>query len=133
MRRIRLDDPLKAKQLKKALEDLAEEGVSQLFKPLNGSTWIVGVVGQLQFDVIANRIEAEYNLKAGFEEAPYETARWIDGDDKDLLKKFADANPSAMAEDRDGALVFLARNAWTLSRAQQDFPGLRFLATREQH
>ncbi|HIJ62108.1 MAG TPA: peptide chain release factor 3 [Rhodospirillaceae bacterium] len=133
LRRIRLDDPLKAKQLKKALEDLAEEGVSQLFKPLNGSTWIVGVVGQLQFDVIANRIEAEYNLKAGFEEAPYETARWIDADDKALLRKFADANPSAMAEDRDGALVFLARNAWTLSRAQQDFPDLRFLATREQH
>ena len=133
LRRVRLDDPLKAKQLKKALEDLAEEGVSQLFKPLNGSTWIVGVVGQLQFEVIANRIEAEYNLKAGFEDAPYDTARWIDADDKLLLKRFIDANPSATAEDRDGALVFLARNAWTLGRAQQDFPGIRFMATREQH
>ncbi|HIJ37721.1 MAG TPA: peptide chain release factor 3, partial [Rhodospirillaceae bacterium] len=132
LRRIRLDDPMKAKQLKKALEDLAEEGVSQLFKPLNGGTWIVGVVGQLQFEVIANRIESEYNLKAGFEEAPFETARWVDAEDKLLVKKFVEAHSQSMAEDRDGSMVFLARNAWTLNRAQQDFPGLRFSATREQ-
>jgi peptide chain release factor 3 len=124
---------MKAKQLRKALEDLAEEGVSQLFKPSNGSAWIVGVVGQLQFDVLANRIESEYNLKAGFEDAPFETARWIVSDDKLLIKRFAEANTSAMAEDRDGALVFLARNAWTLNRAQQDFPDLTFSATREQY
>jgi peptide chain release factor 3 len=123
---------MKAKQLKKALEDLAEEGVSQLFKPLNGGTWIVGVVGMLQFDVIANRIESEYNLKAGFEDAPFETARWIQSEDKMLVKKFTEANLSAMAEDRDGAPVFLARNGWTLGRAQQEFPDLQFSATREQ-
>lgn len=133
LRRVRLDDPMKAKQLRKALEDLAEEGVSQLFKPLNGATWIVGVVGQLQFEVIADRIESEYNLKAGFEEAPFDTARWIHSDDKALVQKFVEANGSSMAEDRDGALVFLARNAWTLNRAQQDFPEIRFSATHEQH
>jgi peptide chain release factor 3 len=133
LRRVRLDDPMKAKQLRKALEDLAEEGVSQLFKPTNGSTWIVGVVGQLQFEVIANRIESEYNLKAGFEEAPFDTARWVSAADPLVLKKFIDANGSAMAEDRDGAPVFLARNAWTLGRAQQDFPDVKFSATREQH
>jgi len=133
LRRVRLDDPMKAKQLKKALEDLAEEGVSQLFKPLNGATWIVGVVGMLQFDVIANRIESEYNLKAGFEEAPFDTARWVHCEDKAILKKFMDANMSSMAEDRDGAFVFLARNSWTLNRAQQDFPEIKFSGTREQH
>ncbi len=132
LRRVRLDDPMKAKQLRKALEDLAEEGVSQLFKPLNGATWIVGVVGMLQFDVIANRIESEYNLKAGFEDAPYDTARWIHADDPADIKAFTEANLSAMAEDRDGAPVFLARNGWTLNRAQQDYPKLRFSATREQ-
>ncbi len=133
LRRVRLDDPMKAKQLRKALEDLAEEGVSQLFKPLSGASWIVGVVGQLQFDVIANRIENEYGLKAGFEEAPFETARWVHSDDKLLVKRFVEANTSSMAEDRDGALVFLARNGWALGRAQQDFPEIAFLATREQH
>jgi len=132
LRRVRLDDPMKAKQLRKALEDLAEEGVSQLFKPLNGATWIVGVVGMLQFDVIANRIESEYNLKAGFEDAPFDTARWIHCDDPAIIKKFTEANTSSMAEDRDGALVFLARNSWTLNRAQQDFPEIKFSATREQ-
>jgi len=133
LRRVRLDDPMKAKQLRKALEDLAEEGVSQLFKPLNGSTWIVGVVGQLQFEVIADRIENEYSLKAGFEEAPFDTARWIHSEDPALIAKFVELNGSSMAEDRDGAMVYLARNAWTLNRAQQDFPELRFSATREQH
>ncbi len=133
LRRVRLDDPMKAKQLRKALEDLAEEGVSQLFKPINGSTWIVGVVGQLQFDVMSNRIESEYNLKAGFEEAPFDTARWIHCEDKAQIDKFVDFNKSSMAEDHDGALVFLARNAWTLNRAQQDFPEIRFSATREHN
>ncbi len=133
LRRIRLDDPLKAKQLRRALDDLAEEGVSQVFKPLNGATWIVGVVGQLQFDVLTTRIESEYGIKAGFEEAPFDTARWVRAEDKAELKKLSDANPSAMAEDRDGALVYLARNSWTLGRAQQDFPAVTFSATREQH
>jgi len=133
LRRVRLDDPMKAKQLRKALEDLAEEGVSQLFKPTNGSSWIIGVVGPLQFEVIANRIESEYNLKAGFEAAPFDTARWVSAVDPLQLKRFALENAQAMAEDRDGAPVFLARNSWTLNRAQQDYPAIAFSATREQH
>lgn len=133
LRRARLDDPMRAKQLRKALQDLGEEGVSQVFKPLSGSNWIVGVVGPLQFDVIASRIAAEYNIKAGFEDAPYETARWIETPDDMALKRFVDANKNDVAEDADGALVFLARNAWVLGRTQQDWPDIRFRATREQH
>ncbi|HYM30523.1 MAG TPA: peptide chain release factor 3 [Candidatus Cybelea sp.] len=133
LRRARLDDPMRAKQLRKALQDLGEEGVSQVFRPLTGSNWIVGVVGPLQFDVLAARIGAEYNIKAGFEQAPYETARWIECSDSAALKRFVDANRNDIAEDADGALVFLARNAWVLGRAQQDWPAVRFKATREQH
>ena len=133
LKRIRLDDPMKAKQLRKALKDLAEEGVSQLFKPLDGSVWIIGVVGPLQFEVLADRIESEYNLKAGFEEAPFDTARWLVSDSDDHLKLFMENNRSAMAEDRDGSPVFLARNSWTLNRAQQDFPAIKFLETRDHH
>jgi peptide chain release factor 3 len=133
LRRVRLDDPMKAKQLRKALEDLAEEGVSQVFKPVDGSAWIVGVVGQLQFDVLTTRIESEYNIKAGFEDSPFITARWVAADDKTELEKFAAANKSNMAEDRDGGAVFLARNTWQLNRAQEDAPNLKFLATREQN
>jgi peptide chain release factor 3 len=133
LRRVRLDDPMKAKQLKKALEDLAEEGVSQVFKPVDGSTWIVGVVGPLQFDVLTTRIESEYNIKAGFEDGGFVTARWLAAEDPKELERFAAANKSNMAEDRDGSPVYLARNTWQLNRAQQDFPAVKFTATREQH
>jgi len=132
LRRVRLDDPMKAKQLRKALEDLAEEGVSQLFKPLDGGTWVVGVVGMLQFDVLTTRIDSEYNLKAGFEEAGLDTARWCDCTDPLVLKRFTDQYRQYLAEDRDGALVFLARNAWSLNRAQEDYPQVTFRSTREQ-
>ncbi|OJX79624.1 peptide chain release factor 3 [Magnetospirillum sp. 64-120] len=133
LRRVRLDDPMKAKQLRKALDDLAEEGVSQVFKPVDGSTWIVGVVGPLQFDVLTTRIEAEYGIKAGFEDGGFVTARWVACDDAKEMEKFALVHKSNMAEDREGAAVYLARNTWQLGRAQQDYPLVRFTATREQH
>ncbi len=131
LRRARLDDPMRAKQLKKALMDLGEEGISQVFRPLNGGNWIVGVVGPLQFDVLTSRIGAEYNVQAGFEQAPYETARWVNTDDKTLLERFVAARRNDVAEDGDGRLVFLARNSWELARTQQDFPDIAFNATRE--
>lgn len=133
LRRARLDDPMRAKQLRKALEDLGEEGISQIFKPLNGANWIVGVVGPLQFDVLAARIAAEYNIKAGFEDAPYETARWIEAKDEAIIEKFTEQYRNDLAVDADDALVFLARNAWALGRAQQEWPDIRFNATREQN
>ena len=76
---MRLDDPMKSKHLKRALEQLAEEGVTRIFKPLIGGDFIVGVVGALQLDVLAARIKAEYELGVRFEAAPYETARWVAG------------------------------------------------------
>jgi peptide chain release factor 3 len=132
LQRVRLNDPMRAKQLKRALEDLAEEGVTQIFRPLDGSPWIVGVVGPLQLDVLSARLGAEYNIEARFEPAPYETARWIAGADRALVKRFGDRHRSSLAEDRDGALVFLARNAWELNRTQRDWPDLHLSATRER-
>jgi len=132
LRRVRLDDPIKAKQLRRALEDLAEEGVTQVFRPVLGSQWIVGVVGPLQIEVLASRIAAEYDVKAGFEPAPYETARWVSAEDPAMLKKFVEGNRGSLAEDRDDAPVFMARNAWELNRTMQDWPGLTFRTTRER-
>jgi peptide chain release factor 3 len=131
LRRIRLDDPLRAKQLRRALEDMAEEGVTQIFRPMTGAAWIVGVVGQLQLDVLATRFESEYKLAAGFEAAPYQTARWIAGEAAEV-KRFIDANQAAMAEDRDGAPVYLARNVWELNYTKEHWPKIRFEATRER-
>ncbi|MFO1058741.1 MAG: peptide chain release factor 3 [Dongiaceae bacterium] len=130
LRRVRLDDPIRAKQLRRALEDLAEEGVTQVFRPILGSSWIVGVVGQLQLEVLASRIATEYKIAVGFEPAPYETARWVSGDQA-KLKQFVERNRGSLAEDRDDAPVFLARNAWELNRTIEEWPDLKFLKTRE--
>jgi peptide chain release factor 3 len=133
LRRIRLDDPMKSKQLRKGLEDLAEEGVIRIFKPAIGSNWIVGVVGALQLDVLATRMEAEYSLKVGFEPSPYEVARWVAADEPAELKRLAEANRSIMAEDGDGDPVLMMRNPWELGRFQQDWPKIRFTSVKERH
>ena len=133
LQRVHVTDPLKAKHIRRALEHFAEEGASQVFKPVIGSDWIVGVVGPLQFEVLASRIDAEYGLPAKFETAGVEAARWLESDDPLALKAFADNNRGSLAEDHDGALVFLARNAWHLNRTMEENPNIRFLKTREQN
>ncbi len=127
----RPDDPLRAKHLGRALQQLAEEGAAQVFKPRLGADWVVGVVGALQFDVMADRIRTEYDIPVHFEPTTLHTAVWVAGNDSQQLKAFQEANQAAIAEDHDGALVFLARNAWHLNKAQEDWPDLRFLKTRE--
>jgi peptide chain release factor 3 len=131
LRRVRLDDPMKSKHLRRALEQLADEGVTRVFKPLVGGDWIIGVVGSLQLDVLAARIKSEYELGVRLEQAPYETARWVMGEDAEV-KRFIDEKRSAVAEDHDGATVFLARNAWELNTTLREWPSLNFTATREQ-
>ncbi len=132
IRRVRLTDPIKAKQLSKALSDLAEEGVAQVFRRMLGADWIVGVVGALQLDVLAARIEKEYGVPITFESLGFEMARWVVADDPAELKKFVTANNSVLAEDKDGAPVYLAQSSWYLGRMQQDWPKVRFLATKER-
>jgi peptide chain release factor 3 len=132
LQRVRPDDPMRAKHLGRALQQLAEEGVARVFRPRLGSDWIVGVVGALQFEVLADRVRTEYDIPVHFEPTPLHTARWVESDDEATLKKFARAYEDAVANDHQGDPVFLARNAWHLDRAQKDFPAVRFLATREQ-
>ena len=132
LRRVRLDDPMKSKQMRKGLEDLAEEGVIRIFKPAIGSNWIVGVVGALQLDVLATRMEAEYGLKLGFEASPYEVARWVSADDSAELKRLQKTIRSSMAEDSDGAPVLMMRNEWELGRYQQEWPNIRFASVKER-
>ncbi len=130
--RVRLGDPMRAKHLQKALHDLAEEGVTQVFRPLIGADWIVGVVGQLQLDVLKTRIESEYNLPIDFEPAPYVTARWCESEDHRVMEKLLNEKKASLAKDGDGNPVFLARNNWDLERMQQDYQSIRFSATRER-
>ena len=128
---VRPEDPLKAKHLGRALQQLAEEGAASVFKPRFGMDWIVGVVGALQFEVLADRIRTEYDVAVKFEKAELYTARWIKADDAGALKKFLDATRISIADDHDNEPVFLARNAWHLGRTMDDNPGITFLKTRE--
>jgi len=123
-------DPLKAKHLGRALQQLAEEGAASVFKPRFGTDWIVGVVGSLQFDVLADRIRTEYDVPVKFEQTELYTARWLQAESA-ALKKFMDGNRTAVADDHDNAPVFLARNAWHLNRTMEDNPDITFLKTRE--
>jgi peptide chain release factor 3 len=131
LRRVALKDPTKTKQLRKALDDLAEEGIIQVFYPEVGSAWSVGVVGQLQLEVLISRLEAEYKVEARLEPSPWDTARWLAGDQKDL-DAFASLHRGALARDRDGALVFMAKDAWELNYVKERNPSLRFSATKER-
>ena len=131
LRRVRVKDPLKAKHLKKALEGLAEEGVTQLFRPTLGADFIIGAVGQLQFEVMADRLANEYQLEVIFEASPHSDARWLSGAKADL-EDFAGKHRGQMAEDIDGAPVFLGKSAWEIGYVAERYPKVALLKTRER-
>ncbi len=131
LRRVVLKDPVKTKQLRKALDDLSEEGVIQVFYPEIGRQSIVGVVGQLQLDVLISRLESEYKVEARLEASPFDTARWLKGADA-ALRSFTDFNKSNLAKDRDGDPVFMARSNWDVGYQQEKHPDLVFSATKER-
>jgi peptide chain release factor 3 len=132
LQRVRVKDPLKAKHLKKALEGLAEEGVTQLFRPEIGSDFIVGAVGQLQFEVMADRLGEEYGLDVVFEPSPYAEARWVTADTKADLDDFAGKYRPQMATDIDQAPVFLAKSSWETGYVGEKFPKVVFTRTKER-
>ena len=103
-----------------------------MFKRVIGSDWIVGVVGALQFEVLADRIRTEYEIPVTVEQVNLMTARWLQAEDPALLKKIVEENRGDIAEDHNEIPVFLARNAWHLDRAQDDYKGVSFLKTIEQ-
>src|SRR3954449_10702347 len=133
LRRVRLPDAMKAKKLKEALQDLAEEGVVQVFRPRDGAPAMVGVVGALQLDVLQNRLDAEYGLEIRFEPSEFALARWISAPTKQELESFITANNFSIADDLDGDAVFLARNAFNLDYTRQESPGITFTDVKDIH
>ncbi len=130
-RRVRLKNPIKAKQLQKGLEQLAEEGAVQLFRPLINNDYILGAVGVLQFDVIVARLADEYGVDAVYEPTSTHTARWIYCDDKKRFEEFKGYYRAELAVDAEGALAYLAPNPWRLESAVERFPEVEFRSTRE--
>ncbi len=130
-RRIVLKDPLRLKQLQKGIEQLCEEGASQLFKPLNNNDLIVGAVGVLQFDVVAYRLKSEYGVDALFEPVNVKTARWVSCDDPKMLADFRRKAADNLSVDIGGNLTYLAPNRVNLDLTQERWPDVEFHATRE--
>ncbi|MGB2192337.1 MAG: peptide chain release factor 3 [Luminiphilus sp.] len=130
-RRIRLTDPMKTKALQKGLQQLSEEGSTQVFSPLNNSDLIVGAVGQLQFDVVAYRLADEYKVEALYEPVNIYTARWIEAEDERKLEEFRKKAAEHLSEDGGGYLTYLAPTRVNLSLMEERWPDIRFRETRE--
>ena len=127
---VRATDPMKAKHLDKALNQFAEEGAAKLFKPVIGAGWIIGVVGALQFEVLASRIELEYGIPVRFEQSQFNSARWLSGE-KDEIEKFVNVNKGHMAMDHDGDPVYMTRLQWDIDRVERDYPNLNLTSTKD--
>ncbi|MGE4051728.1 MAG: peptide chain release factor 3, partial [Piscinibacter sp.] len=134
-RTVEVADPLKTKQLRAGLTQLGEEGAIQVFRPVGGSMLLLGAVGQLQFEVVAHRLEHEYGCKARITPARYNVARWVTCDEADggerELKRFIDGNSHRVAHDAVDAPCVLLEYAGELRAMQENWPKIKFHALRE--
>tara|TARA_R110002072_G_scaffold95250_2_gene210103 strand:- start:31223 stop:32809 length:1587 start_codon:yes stop_codon:yes gene_type:complete len=130
-RRIRLTDPMKSKQLQRGLQQLSEEGSTQVFAPITSTDLIVGAVGQLQFEVVAYRLKDEYKVDAHYEPVNVYTARWVNCDDKRKLEDFRKKAAEHLSIDGGGYLTYLAPTRVNLSLMEERWPDIEFRATRE--
>jgi peptide chain release factor 3 len=130
-RRIRLKDPLKMKQLQKGLQQLSEEGSTQVFFPVNNNDIVVGAVGVLQFEVVAYRLKDEYKVEAVYEPVNVTTARWCECSDSKKLEEFKNKCSDNLALDGGGHLTYLAPSRVNLSLTEERHPDVKFRATRE--
>jgi peptide chain release factor 3 len=130
-RRAQIKDPLKLKALLKGLQQLSEEGATQLFKPFKNNDLILGAVGILQFDVVAERLRTEYKVECVFEAVNVNTARWVTCDDPKKLEEFKKKAADNLAEDGAGNLTYIAPTRVNLDLAIERYPDIEFHATRE--
>jgi peptide chain release factor 3 len=131
-RRAQIRNPMKMKQLQKGLQQLAEEGATQLFRPIHSNDLILGAVGTLQFDVVAHRLEFEYGVDCFFEPYNVSTARWLRGDAA-MIQQLAEKSGVNVALDGAGDYVYLAPNRVNLNMTVEKYPDIVFLETREIH
>ena len=134
-RSVEVADPLKTKQLRAGLTQLGEEGAIQVFRPVAGSVLLLGAVGQLQFEVVAHRLEHEYGCKARVMPARYNVARWVTCPDENggpkELQRFIDGNAHRVALDAVDAPCVLLEYAGELRAMQENWPKIKFHALRE--
>ncbi len=130
-RRVRLKDPLKMKALLKGLQQLSEEGATQLFRPLENNDLILGAVGVLQFDVVVHRLKGEYGVECSYEPVQVYTARWIHCNDQKKLDEFKKKAAQNLALDGAGGLTYIAPTRVNLELTMERWPEIEFCSTRE--
>ena len=130
-RRAVLRDPLRMKALQKGLDQLCEEGATQLFRPFRNNDLILGAVGPLQFEVVEFRLREEYGVECQFEAINVATVRWVGASDEQQLEKFRRKAGEHLAVDHAGALVYIAPTKVNLALTEERWPDLEFNATRE--
>ena len=130
-RAARAKDPFKAKQLQKGLKELGEEGAIQVFEGDFGNL-LLGAVGFLQFEIVAQRLATEYKVDAIYESTDVSTARWLTFPNEDTKKRFCDEQAVRLAHDADGNLVYLATSIYNLQTTQKHWPDVQFHTTREK-
>ena len=130
-RRAVLKDPLRMKALGKGLDQLCEEGATQLFRPMRNNDLILGAIGPLQFEVVAFRLADEYNVTCVFEDINVFTVRWIACDDARRLAEFRVKAYEHLAVDHSGALVYLAPSRVNLQLTRERWPEIDFRETRD--
>jgi len=130
-RRARLRDPLRMKALLKGLQELSEEGATQLFRPLSNNDLILGAVGILQFEVVIWRLKNEYGVECSFEAVQVATARWINCEDDKKREEFKRKAFNNLALDGANNLTYIAPTKINLSLTEERWPDIQFLATRE--
>ncbi|MEQ1800683.1 MAG: peptide chain release factor 3 [Gammaproteobacteria bacterium] len=124
-------DPMKSKQLQKGLQELGEEGAIQVLSARQGAQTLLGAVGRLQFEIVAHRLSAEYNVDAVYDNVDIYTARWLTFPDDVTRKKFEKDEAMSLAKDVDGNPVFLSGNKYNLKLTLERWPTIGFHATRE--
>ena len=137
-RSVEVADPLKTKQLRAGLTQLGEEGAIQVFRPIVGSVLLLGAVGQLQFEVVAHRLEHEYGVKARIMPSRFQVARWVTAEtgegaaaDERELKRFVEGNSHRVAHDAVDAVTVLVEYAPELRAIEANWPKIKFHALRE--
>lgn len=129
--RVVLKDPMKSKQLNKALDQLSEEGAVQVFRSVVSNDQILGVVGILQFDVVQYRIQHEYGVQVQFQGLPYRAARWLSSDDPKALQEFVRAQGHLICTDQHGDQAILLEDLWRLNFLKERFPKIAYRSTAE--
>jgi len=128
---VEVADPIRNKQLRTGLQQLGEEGAIQVFRPAQGGPLLLGAVGPLQLDVVAHRLENEYQARARMAPSSYRLARWVTAAEPAELDRFVEANAYRIAYDVVDAPAVLYAHATELKAAQEIWPKIQFHTMRE--